>query len=407
MELVEIFKELVVIPSPSMEEEKVAQKIIEILSNAGIEAKFDNYGNIYAKIEQQNTKAKGLLLSAHMDVVGDDTPVNIIENNGPCGHIIETDKTRTLGADDKAGAAAIIKALLDIKNGTISPNYTIEAIFTRDEENSMTGIEHVEFNNLNSEYVLVLDSDKLGNFEISGAGYLKFTVSVNTSYGGHSGLDIADEKRLNAAKIITEIIEKIPQGVYKKDETGTITSINLGSIIGGGVENALYQAVKKNLKGKEAVEFTAKNSMSNIINTTAFAHYSLRSSDNKIKDELIAKIQNIIEEFNKKYKGLAEANIEIEEHLPVFEKSEDETLIKTAKLAAAKAGVSLKISSFHAGAETHIYANRKNKSNIAFKPVLMGIADVYNMHSSTEKIDIESYKKGYGFLKTFLEEYNR
>ena len=77
----------------------------------------------------------------------------------------------------------------------------------------------------------------------------------------------------------------------KKDETGTITSINLGSIIGGGVENALYQAVKKNLKGKEAVEFTAKNSMSNIINTTAFAHYSLRSSDNKIKDELIAKFK--------------------------------------------------------------------------------------------------------------------
>ncbi len=37
----------------------------------------------------------------------------------------------------------------------------------------------------------------------------------------------------------------------------------------------------------------------------------------------------------------------------------------------------------------------------------MGIADVYNMHSSTEKIDIESYKKGYGFLKAFLEEYNR
>ena len=31
---------------------------------------------------------------------------------------------------------------------------------------------------------------------------------------GHSGLDIGDEKRLNAAKIIAEIIEKIPQGVY-------------------------------------------------------------------------------------------------------------------------------------------------------------------------------------------------
>jgi len=401
MELLDIFKELVKIPSPSLEEEKVAQKIIEILKNSGVEAKLDGFGNVYAKIETGDKNAKGLLLSAHMDVVGDDTPVNIVEKDG----FIETDKKRTLGADDKAGVGAIIKALMDVKNGKIKMNAPVEAIFTRDEENSMTGIEHVDFKGLNSEYVLVLDSDKLGNFEISGAGYLKLTVSVKTPYGGHSGLDIGNPERLNAAKIIAEIIEKIPQGVYKKDETGTITSINLGSIIGGGVENALYQAVKQNLKGQKAVEYVAKNSMSNIINTNAFAHYSIRSSDNAAKDELIGKIQNIIEEFNKKYGTLACASIEIEEHLPIFEKSKDETLINTALKAAQNAGVNLKISSFHAGAETHIYANRKNKYGVNFKPVLAGIADVYNMHSADEKIDVESYKKGYEFLKAFLEEY--
>ncbi len=399
MELVEIFKELIQIPSPSTEEESVSKKIIEILKNAGIEAKLDNFGNVYAKIES-DSKNKGLLLSAHMDVIGDDTPVNIVEKDG----FIETDKKRTLGADDKAGVAAIVKALLDIKKGIIKPHSTIEAIFTRDEENSMTGIEHVEFDTLNSEYVLVLDSDKLGNFEISGAGYLKLTISVKTPYGGHSGLDIGDEKRLNAAKIIAEIIEKVPQGIYKKDETGTIASINLGSIIGGGVENALYQAVKRGLKGQNAIEFVAKNSMSNIINTSAFAHYSLRSSDNKAKDELIEKIQKIVDEFNDKYKNLAFAKLETEEHLPVFEKSNDDFLTNIAKIAAKKADINLKISSFHAGAETHIYANRKNKYGIEFKPVLAGCADIYNMHSADEKIDIESYKKGYEFLKVFLNE---
>ncbi len=407
MELLEIFKELVRIPSPSMDEASVAQKIIEILTNAGVEAKLDSYGNVYTKIDGIKN-AKGLLLSAHMDVVGDDTPVNIIEKEGPEGHIIETDKTRTLGADDKAGVAAIIKALLDIKEGKINPKCTVEAVFTRDEENSMTGIEHVEFDKLNSEYVLVLDSDKLGNFEISGAGYIKLTVSVKTPFGGHSGLDIQDKNRLNAAKIITEIVEKIPQGVYKSyktgDETSTITSINLGSIIGGGVENALYQAVKQGLKGVNAVEFVAKNSMSNIINTSAFAHYSIRSSCLETQNELIEKIRIIIEEFNQKYKGLGEAKLEIEEHLPVFEKSDDDFLIQKAQIAAKNSGVNLKISSFHAGAETHIYANRKNKEGISFKPVLAGIADVYNMHSADEKIDVESYKKGYEFLKAFLDE---
>ena len=50
MELLEIFKTLVKIPSPSMKEDKVAEKIIEILDNAGINAWQDDFGNVYAKI---------------------------------------------------------------------------------------------------------------------------------------------------------------------------------------------------------------------------------------------------------------------------------------------------------------------------------------------------------------------
>ncbi len=38
----------------------------------------------------------------------------------------------------------------------------------------------------------------------------------------------------------------------------------------------------------------------------------------------------------------------------------------------------------------------------------MGIADVYNMHSSTEKrLILKAIKRGIWFLKAFLEEYNR
>lgn len=415
MELLDIFKTLVKISSPSLMEDKVCGKITEILSNAGIETWQDAYNNVYARLLGDKNK-QSLLLSAHMDVVGDDTPVNIIESTTKDGNFIETDKKRTLGADDKAGVAAIIKLFLDAKAGKLHNHPTLEAVFTRDEENSMTGIHNVEFNKLNSEYALVLDSDKLGNFEIAGAGYTKLTISVKTPFGGHSGLDISDSKRLNAAKIIAEIIAKIPQGVYKYDENdeSTVTSINLGSIIAGGVENALYQAVKNNLKGKDAVEFVSKNSMSNIINTLALAHYSIRSSDTKTQEELISEIRNIVDEFNHRYgeidengfksPALAHAEIEIEEHLPVFEKSDDEFLINTAKRASGNINLPLKISSFHAGAETHIYANRKNVHNKTFKPVLLGIADVYNMHSSDEKINIESYKKGYEFLLEFVKE---
>ncbi len=410
MELIEIFKTLVKIPSPSLYEQDVASKIVEMLSVAGVETRYDDYGNVYAKIPG-NPDKPAILLSSHMDVVGDDSPINIAENE----NFIETDKKRTLGADDKAGASAIVALFLELSKNKNPDLPTLEAVFTRDEENSMTGIEHVEFKRLNADYVLVLDSDKLGNLEIAGAGYIKLTVSVKTPIGGHSGLDIGDAKRLNAAKLVAEIVSKIPQGVYKLDDTAenVVTSINLGSIVAGGIENAVYQAVKQDVKGEKALEFISKNSMSNIINKTAYAHYSLRSSDTRAKDELISEIKGIIDDFNSRYgeihengfdcQALAVANLEIEEHLPIFEKSDDNFLVKTAKTAANRANINLKISSFHAGAETHVYANRKNAAGKVFKPVLLGIADIYNMHSADEKIDIESYKKGYEFLKEFIK----
>ena len=403
MELVEIFETLVKIPSPSLSEEKVADKIIEILSENNIEAKKDKTGNVFAKVKGNNPSKKPLILSAHMDVVGGDSPINIVHN----GNIIETDKKRTLGADDKAGVAAAIKLALEI-NSLNADHGGLELIFTRDEEQSMAGISGVEFENFEGEDILVMDSDKLGNFEISGAGYTKMTVEVSAPKGGHSGLDIGDTSRLNAAKITAELANLIPQGVYRKsDELGVITSINLGSIVAGAVDNSIYRAVNEKIERSKAAKFVCHNSMSNLINTTGYIHYSIRSSNKSYENELIAEIQNIINQFNEKYKGLAEAKMNVECHLPIFEKADNEKAIQNAKNAAKNSDIELNVRGFHAGAETHIYANKFNKNNVKFRPVLVGIADIYNMHSSDEKIDVETYKKGYNFIMNFFIEYNK
>lgn len=402
MELIEIFETLVKIPSPSLKEDKVADKIIEILTTNGIRAEKDNYGNVYAKIEGSDKTKEPLMLSAHMDVVGDDSPVNIVYEDG----FIQTDKKRTLGADDKAGVAVALKLALDVKNLNI-PFGGLELTFTKDEENNMTGIENVCFDKLESADILVLDSDKLGNFEISGAGYSKLNISITTPFGGHSGLDIGDKTKLNAAKLIAELVSDIPQGVYKENELGVITSINLGSIVAGGVDNSIYSAVENKVERKDAAQYVCFKSMSNLINTKAFAHYSLRSSNKEYELQLISDIKNIINKFNEKYSDLAKAEIEVEEHLPIFEKSDDVKAIKTAEKAALNAGIKVNVQSFHAGAETHIYANKKNKNNVKFRPVLAGIADIYNMHSSYEKMNVESFKKGYDFIREFFIEYNK
>ena len=337
-----------------------------------------------------------------MDVVGDDLPINLVLN----GDIIETDKTRTLGADDKSGVAAAIMLAIELQKNKDIKHGGLEIIFTRDEEQNMTGVHNIKTDEIESEYIYVMDADKLGQVQISGADYTSLKISVNALKGGHSGIDIGDKDRVNAAKLIAELVNEIPQGVYKQDEFGTVTSINLGVIIGGGIETAINNIKDENLKSNQYMDCILNKAVTNIINTRAGAKYSIRSSSKQFEDDLIKSIQKIVDKFNEKYKNLANAEMEVSTHLPPFEKSSDETLVNVAKEAGKNLGLKLDISSFHAGAETHIYANSKNKFGVQLKPVLVGLSDIYNMHSADEQIDYKSYLKGYEFLKEMFIVFN-
>lgn len=400
-ELIDLFCTLAQIPSPSGEEDKVSAKIVEILTAAGIDAKHDDFGNVRAKIPANDASKKPLALSAHMDVVGDASAVNIRVSDD--GKFIETDKTRPLGSDDKVGVAAAMYLAMNVAKDPQIKHGGLELIFTKDEEQNMTGIHNVKFDEIDAEYVLVLDADKLGQIQISGASYTNGTLTVEALKGGHSGIDIGDKTRLNAAKLIGELINDIPQGEYKRDEYGTVTSINIGCVIGGGVEPTIQKMVQKGITSDSYIEYVANNCLTNIINTKAMAKYSIRSSELENENQLIDDIKKIVEKFNEKYAGLAKAEFVAKCKMKAFEKSGDESIQKICVKACENIGIKGDVSSFHAGAETHIYAHEKNKYAQTFKPYLLGLADIYNMHSSNEMVDIQSFLKGYEFLKeTFM-----
>lgn len=404
-ELINLFCTLAEIPSPSGEEDKVASKIVEILTAAGIEAKQDDFGNVRAKLAATDTTKRPLALSSHMDVVGDASDVNIRISND--GKYIETDKTRTLGSDDKVGVSAAMYLAMYLKKHPEIKHGGLELIFTKDEEQNMTGIHNVKFNEIDAQYVLVLDADKLGQIQISGASYTNGTLIVDAPKGGHSGIDIWDKTRLNAAKLIGELIAQIPQGEYKRDEFGTVTSINIGCVIGGGVEPAIQKIAQKGIKAESYIEYVADNCLTNIINTKAMAKYSIRSSEEANENQLIHDIKKIVDNFNKKYEGMAKAEFVAKSKMKAFEKSGDETIQKVCVEACNNIGIKADVSSFHAGAETHIYAHEKNKNGEILKPYLLGLADIYNMHSSNEMVDIASFLKGYEFLKESFLIFNK
>ena len=403
--LLKIFEDLVRIPSPSLGEENVSNKILEYTYLNGINAYYDDYKNLIIKIPANDETKKPLLLSAHMDVVGNSSPVNIQYSEDK--KYIQTDGARTLGADDKAGVSCALNLAIFIAQNRELSHGGLEIVFTRDEETNMSGINHVNFEDLESENVLVLDSDSLGNFEIAGAGYTKLDIEVKAFLGGHSGNDIQDKKRYNAAKLVADLVSELPNGVYKTEKGFTITSCNLGSIVAGATDIGIERLLEKSEIEKPYSKTLVNLSADNVINTSAYAHYSLRSSVRKYEDELIKKFQKQIDKFNKKYKNYASAELKTHIHMLPFEKSDNQDMIKIAKTVGEKINLPVKVQSFHAGAETHVYANKTNKFGNKFKPVLVGVANIYSMHSPNEKMETESLKKGYEFIKEIFLEYNK
>ena len=376
-EVLDIFCNLVSIPSPSLKEEKVIEKICAYCNENNLECSTDEYKNIYIKVPATDETKEPVLLSSHMDVVGDDSPVcTYLE-----GDLIKAEG-RTLGADDKAGVANALYFAKELNKRTDLKHGGLEIVFTRDEENGMTGIKHVDFSKIDSKYVLVLDSDALGQCLVSGASYVLVDLKVNAPKGGHSGNDIADDTRENAAKLIADIITDMPQGVYYSEDGKVVTSCNIGGIVSGDVN------------------------VTNVINTNAHATYSIRSSRKDKEQELIDLMQDVVDSFNEEYEGIAKAEITFTEKMPMFEKNEDEYLPILFETTAKKLGIEPEISSFHAGAETHIYANKTNKKGEKFSPYLLGLATVCNMHSANEYLDYKTMLKGQELLKALFEAYN-
>jgi metal-dependent amidase/aminoacylase/carboxypeptidase family protein len=133
----------------------------------------------------------------------------------------------------------------------------------------------------------------------SGASYTLASIDLHTNKGGHSGIDIADTTRENAAKLIADLVSVLPQGVFYSDEVThqVVTSCNIGGIQSGKLE------------------------VTNIINQDAKVTYSIRSSSRDKENELKNLMKFHVDEFNKEYNGIAFADLKFKEHVPPFEKA--------------------------------------------------------------------------------------
>lgn len=299
--IVNVFTELVSIPSPSGKEGKVSVLIKKYLDSYSIRAAFDKSGiendsetgNLIAHIKGKNSN-KTLLFVAHMDTVEkvEECIKPIIKDGN-----IFSDGTTILGADDKGAVACLIEALFEISKLGKYP--TVYAAFTTREESGKMGISCAK-KIPGVDYVFNLDGQgPQGMFINKSLGQTVFKVQI---FGESAHSAINPEKGRNAIAAASDFIFHTKQGRKKN------ALINIGKINGGNAVNVISNKVV--IEG-EIRSFKEKN---------------LEAEYLTIKNQL----QKSCDLFGCTYK----IQILEDSSVPVMENSNDKKMVEIAKKAS-------------------------------------------------------------------------
>ena len=245
MRAYERFLEYAVYPTASNEESescpstkkqlKLAGALVKELLELGLyDARVDENGYVYASLEKNcETDAPSIAFIAHLDTSPEASDENItpivteyhggdILMNEKLGiyirtsdypylsdyeghHIIHSDGTTLIGADDKAGIAEILTALEKIIDTGI-PHGKICVAFTPDEEIGR-GADLFNLESLNADYGYTVDGGAIGELEYENFNAASARVTVN-GVSIHPGR--AKGKMKNASAIASEFHAMLP-----------------------------------------------------------------------------------------------------------------------------------------------------------------------------------------------------
>ena len=228
------FEDITKIPRPSKHEERILKFLKNFADERNLETREDDTGNIVIVRPGSGggEKSPTIIIQSHVDMVCEknrDSKHDFMED--PLKLYIKEGwlraKGTTLGADNGIGVAAAL-ALLDLpKNAKLPP---LECLFTVDEETGLTGAFTLNENIIKGRTMLNLDTEDWGEICIGCAGggdstiemdveyqsaptdFLSFQLSVEGLKGGHSGVDI-HEDRGNAVVFLSRIIDSMQRNV--------------------------------------------------------------------------------------------------------------------------------------------------------------------------------------------------
>ncbi len=237
--VVRIFENLVKIYSPSYRERTLADYIKSYVEAMGFLTYEDetglaigsDTGNLIVTIPG-NAGGSSILFASHMDTVEPARGVEPIIEDG----IIKTGGQTILGADDKAGIAAMLE-LISVLAGKSISHGPIHLVFTVAEEVGLEGAKNLDLSDKHIDFAYVLDSNgKIGNIVVSAPYQDSFVVEYKGK-AAHAGL--APETGINAIAAASNAISCMRLGRIDEE-----TTANVGVIEGGRAGNIVPDKAK-------------------------------------------------------------------------------------------------------------------------------------------------------------------
>lgn len=143
--------------------------------------------------------------------------------------IIVTDGHTLLGADDKAGIAEIVQAMVYLKEHPEIKHGKIRIAFNPDEEIGM-GAHLFDVERFGCEWAYTMDGGEVGELEFENFNAASAKIKIN-GCSVHPGY--AKDKMINAGRVATEFVQMMPQDETPEHTEGYEGFFHLTGIQGG------------------------------------------------------------------------------------------------------------------------------------------------------------------------------
>lgn len=353
--LLDEFFELVQIDSETKHEESIVTVLKEKMENLGFTVIEDNSkevtghgaGNLIATLKGTVEGADPIYFTCHMDTV---VPGKGIKPELREDGYIYSDGTTILGADDKAGIAALFEMARVLKEED-TPHGDIQFIITAGEESGLVGAKAMDPSLLKAKYGYAVDSDgKVGGI-VTAAPYqakLWTTIHGKTAHAG-----VAPEKGVSAINIAAKSIAAMTLGRIDSE-----TTANIGRFEGGQATNIVCDEVKI-LAEARSINF----------------------------DKLEKQTAHMVETFEKTAAAMGgKAETEVKLMYPGFSFGEETEVVQTAMAAIRNVGREPEVMTSGGGSDGNVF----NGMGVPTVTLSVGYEEI---HTKNERMPVEELNK--------------